>query len=90
MLFRSDSLSPISGDSYRFSAHPASVAAYRASLAKVAASRCEILLTPHPSASNMKDRMTGAAPLFDQQGCKAYAAKLGTALDARLAREAAK
>ncbi len=84
-----DSLSPISSDTYRFSAHPAYVAAYRASLAKIAASRCEILLTPHPSASNMKERMTGAAPLFDAQGCKNYAAKLGKQLDERLAKEAA-
>ncbi len=85
-----DSLSPISSDTYRFSAHPAYLAAYRASLAKIAASRCEILLTPHPSASNMKDRMTGAAQLFDPKGCRNYAAKLGTALDERLAKEAAK
>ena len=85
-----DSLSPISGETYRFSAHPAYLAAYRASLAKVAASRCEILLTPHPSASNLKERMTGAAPLFDEQGCKVYAAKLGRMLDERLAKEATK
>lgn len=85
-----DSLTPISSDSYRFSAHPAYVAAYRASLARIAATRCEILLTPHPSASKMKERMTGAAPLFDPQGCKAYAAKLGTMLDERLAKEVAK
>ena len=84
-----DSLSPISSDAYRFSVHPAALAAYRASLAKIAASRCEILLTPHPSASNMKDRMTGAAPLFDPQGCTDYAAKLGKMLDERLAKEAA-
>ena len=84
-----DSLSPISNDSYRFSAHPADLAAFRASLAKIAASRCEILLTPHPSASNMKERMVGSAPLFDQQGCKDYAAKRVTALDKRLAEEAA-
>jgi metallo-beta-lactamase class B len=85
-----DSLTPISNDTYRFSDHPAYVAAYRASLARIATSRCEILLTPHPSASAMKERMTGAKPLFDQQGCKAYAAKLGTMLDERLAKEAAK
>ena len=85
-----DSLSPISSETYRFSAHPAYLAAYRASLAKVAASRCEILLTPHPSASNLKERMTGAAPLFDEQGCKVYAAKLGRMLDERLAKEATK
>lgn len=85
-----DSLTPISNDSYRFSAHPAALAVYRASLVKVAASRCEILLTPHPSASNMKDRMAGRAPLFDQQGCRNYTARLGTMLDERLAKEASK
>ena len=84
-----DSLTPISSDSYRFSDHPAYLAAFRASLAKVAASRCEILLTPHPSASDMKARMTRQKPLFDTQGCKDYAAKLGKALDERLTKEAA-
>jgi metallo-beta-lactamase class B len=43
-----DSLSPISRDDYKFSDHPAYLAAFRESLAKIAASRCEILLTPHP------------------------------------------
>ncbi|MEO7814470.1 MAG: subclass B3 metallo-beta-lactamase [Sphingomicrobium sp.] len=84
-----DSLTPISGDSYRFSAHPAYLAAYRASLARIAASRCEILLTPHPSASRMKERMAGEAALFDSGGCRAYSVRLGKALDDRLAREGA-
>ena len=84
-----DSLTPVSSDSYRFSDHPAYLAAYRASLAKVAASRCEILLTPHPSASDMKARMTKAKPLFDLEGCKNYAAMLSKMLDERLAKEAA-
>lgn len=88
MVF-ADSLTPISSDTYRFSDHPAYLAAYRGSLAKVAASRCEILLTPHPSASDMKARMTRQKPLFDTGGCKAYAAKLGRLLDERLAKEAA-
>ncbi|MBA3667688.1 MAG: subclass B3 metallo-beta-lactamase [Sphingomonas sp.] len=84
-----DSLSPISLDDYRFSDHPAYLAAYRASIAKVAASRCEILLTPHPSASAMKERMTGKQPLFDIRGCRDYAAALTKRLDERLAKEAA-
>ena len=84
-----DSLTPISRDDYRFSDHPDAVAAYRASIAKIAASRCEILLTPHPSASAMKERMTGQRPLFDPNGCRAYAASLGKLLDERLAKEAA-
>lgn len=83
-----DSLSPLSNDTYRFADHPAYLAAYRASLARIAASRCEILLTPHPAASNLKARITGQAPLFDEAGCKTYAARLSAALDERLAKEA--
>ena len=84
-----DSLSPVSRDDYNFSDHPAYLAAYRASIAKVADSRCEILLTPHPSASQMRDRMTGKQKLFDPEGCKNYAASLAKKLDERLAKEAA-
>ena len=82
-----DSLSPISRDDYRFSDHPEYLAAYRASIAKIAASPCEILLTPHPSASAMKERMTGKQPLFDPNGCRNYAASLTQRLDERLAKE---
>jgi metallo-beta-lactamase class B len=84
-----DSLSPVSSDSYRFSDHPQVVAAFRASIAKVAALRCEILLTPHPSASATAERLTGDKPLFDANACRDYAAQKGRDLDARLAREAA-
>ncbi|RST29959.1 subclass B3 metallo-beta-lactamase [Sphingomonas ginkgonis] len=85
-----DSLSPVSGKDYRFSDHPAYVAAFRASLAKLAASRCEILLTPHPDASQFRERIAAGKPLLDEGGCKAYAAKRGRDLDERLAREAVK
>jgi metallo-beta-lactamase class B len=85
-----DSLTPVSRDDYRFSDHPEYLAAYRASIAKVAASRCEILLTPHPSASAMRERMTGKQPLFDPEGCRKYAAGLTRGLDERLAKEAGK
>jgi metallo-beta-lactamase class B len=84
-----DSLTPVSRDDYRFSDHPAYVAAYRASIAKIAASPCEILLTPHPSASAMPDRLALGKPLFDADGCKAYAASRTKLLDERLAKEAA-
>ena len=83
-----DSLSPVSRDNYRFSDHPDYVAAFRASIAKVAALDCEILVTPHPSASGMIKRM--ALRSFDQEnGCRDYAASLTKALDERLAEEAA-
>ncbi|HVF36381.1 MAG TPA: subclass B3 metallo-beta-lactamase, partial [Sphingomicrobium sp.] len=76
-----DSLSPVSRDDYRFSDHPDYLAAYRASIARIAESRCEILLTPHPSANAMKERMTGKQPLVDENVCKNYAARLTRKLD---------
>ena len=85
-----DSLSPVSRADYRFSDHPAAVAAFRRSIAKIAASRCEILLTPHPSASAMRTRLSAGQPLLDTGGCRAYAADRTKALDERLGREAKK
>jgi metallo-beta-lactamase class B len=84
-----DSLTAVSSDKYRFSDHPAYLAAFRASIARVAALDCDILLTPHPSASRMIDRLAGRAPLDDPNACRDYAAGLGKALDERLAKEAA-
>jgi metallo-beta-lactamase class B len=83
-----DSLTPVSRDDYRFSEHPAYLAAYRASIAKVAASPCEILVTPHPSASQMRERLALGKPLLDAEACRAYAAGLSRQLDERLAKEA--
>ena len=83
-----DSLSPVSSPNYRFTEHPAYLAAYRASIAKVAASPCEILLTPHPSASRMPERLALGKPLLDTDACRNYAAALSRNLDERLAKEA--
>lgn len=84
-----DSLTPVSRDDYRFSDHPEYVAAFRASIAKVAALDCEILLTPHPSASHMIERLARGEPLYDPNGCRDYAAGLTKQLDERLAKEKA-
>src|SRR5947209_6529065 len=84
-----DSLTAVSNDTYRFSDHPAFVAAFRSSIAKIADGPCEILLTPHPSASHMPERLALGQPLLDEQACKAYAAERGRGLDERLAKEAA-
>jgi metallo-beta-lactamase class B len=82
-----DSLSPISSDRYRFSDHPAYLQDYRASLAKVAAVECDILLTPHPSASRMIERLAGREPLMNSNACRDYSESLGKRLDERLAQE---
>jgi metallo-beta-lactamase class B len=83
-----DSLSPVSSDSYRFSDHPDYVAAYRRGVAQLAGLECDILLTPHPSASGMRDKLD-AGDLTAGPTCRAYAASISERLDARLAREAA-
>ncbi|MGN6057972.1 MAG: subclass B3 metallo-beta-lactamase [Sphingomicrobium sp.] len=82
-----DSLTPVSAPNYRFSDHPAYLAAYRASIAKVAALDCDILLTPHPSASDMVDRLA-RAQVEDPNACRVYAAGLTKQLDERLSKEA--
>ena len=81
-----DSLTPVSSDGYRFGDHPETVAAFRASLARVGALGCSILLTPHPSASGMRDRLL-EGDLTDTNACRDYAESLAKRLDERLAKE---
>lgn len=84
-----DSLNPISSDGYRFSDHPALVAAFRAGVAKVAAADCDLVIAPHPGAVSLRARLAGEKPLLDAGGCRAYAAIVGARLDKRLDDEAA-
>lgn len=84
-----DSLNAVSADDYRFSAHPAQVARLRATIARVKRMRCDILVTPHPSGSNLYARLAGQAPLSDSKACAAYATAAATRLNQRLASEAA-
>lgn len=83
-----DSLSPVSRDGYRYSDHAWMVAKFRAGIARLAALDCDIVLTPHPSSSDMPTRMADAAGLDDPDGCKTYAASIARRLDARIAKEA--
>ena len=50
---------------------------------------CDLLITPHPAASTLYERLAGDAPLADPSACRNYAAWGREQLDARLAREAA-
>lgn len=88
-LVYADSLSPISADSYRFSDHPAYLAAFRAALDRLGALDCDILLTPHPGASDMRGRLLSSTGLVDSAACRSYAADVRARLDARIATEAA-
>ncbi len=82
-----DSISALSNDSYRFSDHPAYVAAFRAGLDRLAGLKCDILITPHPGASDFHARLAGSAPLVDAKACANYAAGGRARLDVRLAKE---
>lgn len=90
-----DSLTAVSDDTFRYGddeAHPGYLAAFRATLARVAALDCDILVTPHPSASRLWSRLGQDAtePLADGGACRAYAGAASGRLDARLSEEAAK
>lgn len=84
-----DSLSAVSADDYRFTDHPDYVAMLRGTFAKVPGLPCDLLITPHPGASSLFERLAGEAPLVDSGACKAYAAGAAKRLDERLAKEAA-
>lgn len=85
-----DSLSPISSDDYRFSDHPDYLAAFRASLAKVASMECNFIVTPHPTASTLHDRLGDTSHRKSEGQCRRYAKAIGEKLDKRLAEEAAR
>jgi metallo-beta-lactamase class B len=82
-----DSLNPVSADGYRFADHPARVAPFRVSIARVAALDCGLLLTPHPTGSAMFERFAGERPLADAGACRAYAVAAARRLDERIASE---
>lgn len=87
-LVYADSLSPVSAEQYRFSDNPEYLANYRAGVARISRlGRC-LLITPHPSSSNMRNRLKpwGLASKT-RQDCKEYANAIEQRLEARLKRE---
>ena len=83
-----DSLSPVSRPDYRFSDNPDYLAAYRRGIDRLRTLDCDILITPHPSHSNMIER-AATGTLAGGMSCAAYADAKAEALDKRLAEEAA-
>ena len=79
-----DSLTPVSDDAYRFSGAPAT--AFRASIAKVATLPCDVVLSPHPGATGIFERLE-RGDFIDADGCKAYADQALAGLEKRLADE---
>jgi metallo-beta-lactamase class B len=83
-----DSLTPVSADAYRFTDHPERVAPFRKTFDRVSQMPCDILVTPHPGVSDVFRRLSGAAPLIDQNACRTLVANMRKRLDERLAKEA--
>ncbi len=81
-----DSLSPISRDDYKFSAHPSYLASYKVGVGKLSQLNCTLLVTPHPSASKMRDRLKDGQ-LNSIDGCKNYANSISKKLQSRIEKE---
>ncbi len=89
-----DSLTAISDDVYQYTddaAHPGYLAGFRKTVETIAGLPCDILVTPHPAASQLWQRLgpDASQPLVDAEGCKNYAARGAKGLDARVAKEEA-
>jgi metallo-beta-lactamase class B len=84
-----DSLTPVSADGYLYSRHPEVLAAFERSYRMLEELPCDVLVTPHPAASGLWDRLSPhPGGLVDPQACRRYAANGRRQLAERLAREA--
>jgi metallo-beta-lactamase class B len=81
-----DSLTAVSAPKYRFSDHPEVVAQFQKSFPVVDALPCDILITPHPEASDLFGRKEKG--VFDSPGaCHKLAEASRAGLEKRLASE---
>lgn len=96
-----DSLSSIANDSFRYTGgngRPNIVASFRASITKFGALPCDIMVSTHPAASNMDEKLKKRAalkpgdadPFIEPGACKALAATAMKSLEERVASENAK
>jgi metallo-beta-lactamase class B len=91
-----DSLTPVSAPGFRFTGdktHKSVVEAYRRGLKRIEDLPCDILLTPHPDASDLDGRLARRDPqkqadaFIDATACRAYAATGTKRLEQRIAEE---
>jgi metallo-beta-lactamase class B len=91
-----DSLTPVAAPGFRFTGgggHPSIEEAFRRSITTVAALPCDILLSTHPSATAMGEKLRlralqpKADPFIDPQACRSYAAAALEQLEKRVAEE---
>jgi metallo-beta-lactamase class B len=90
-----DSETPISADDFLFTentTYPNAIADFERGYATLERLSCDVLVTPHPGASSLWDRVSPSdgsiGPAFvDREACRRYAASARRALEQRLAKE---
>jgi metallo-beta-lactamase class B len=89
-----DSLNAVSTDGFRFSGdatHPDIAGAFKASIARVAALPCDVVVSAHPSFTDTFEKLAARAGNADAfikpDGCRSYAGEAAAKLEGRLARE---
>ncbi len=93
-----DSINPIAGPGYRYlgdATHPDVSDRFRKSIDIMAALPCDILITVHPDASGLWEKVEARRkgqtpdPLIDSNACRSYADEARRMLEARLQKERA-
>jgi metallo-beta-lactamase class B len=86
-----DSQTPISQDGFRFTDspdYPTAVDDFRSGHALLERLACDVLITPHPGATALWDRVkTAPDGLIDSEACRRFAAGARRQLESRLERE---
>lgn len=91
-----DSITAVSSPGYKFSEHPELLKSFEQTFATVAAFPCDILVTPHPEASDLwtrlakRDKDHAPAGLVDKHACQMYVDGARTRLRERVAEETRK
>ena len=86
IIVYADSLSPISRDGYNFANPLDYLIKYRRGLIDLGKLECTLILTPHPSASEMRKRLL-EGQLSNTDGCIKYAQNISKRLETRLEKE---
>lgn len=88
MVF-ADSLTAVAAPGFRYTgttSYPSRVESFRRSIAKVAALPCDIVVSTHPSFTDI-DGKRARGSFVDPQGCRTYAAEALQRLEARITAE---
>lgn len=84
-----DSQTPVSADNFYFTRsanYPNAIADFERGFATLSRLPCDVLITPHPGASQLRERVE-AGRLSDPSGCSRYVATSRRQLETRIAKE---